>query len=169
MQVKLIYAHSTNGVIGVANALPWHLPEDLVHFKTLTAGAPVIMGRKTWDSLPPRFRPLPGRHNIVLTRQSEAQAPGAQIVHSLTDAFGAAATTGADVAWIVGGAELYRLAQPYAHQAEVTEVHQHIAHGDAFAPQLGDGWVEIRRTAHTATNGLRYDFITFEQAQPRRI
>jgi dihydrofolate reductase len=167
VQVKLIFARSTNGVIGVANTLPWHLPEDMVHFKTLTAGAPVIMGRKTWDSLPPRFRPLPGRHNIVLTRQPDAQMPGASVVHSLAAAFEAAA--GADTAWVMGGAELYRLAQPYAHQAIVTEVHLHVANGDAFAPQLGAGWTETSRTAHTAANGLRYAFVTFAQTQPRKI
>jgi dihydrofolate reductase len=169
MHIKLIFARSTNGVIGVANALPWHLPEDMAHFKTLTAGAPVIMGRKTWDSLPPRFRPLPGRHNIVVTRQFQIQAPGATVVYSLAEAFSAAAAVGADVAWVVGGAELYRLALPYAHQALVTEVHQHIPDGDAFAPSLDEGWTETSRAAHTAANGLRYDFVTLAQTPPRKI
>lgn len=85
-RINLIFARAANGVIGVNNTIPWHLPEDMAHFKQQTAGAPVVMGRKTWDSLPPRFRPLPGRRNIVVTRQADWQAEGAQAVGSLPDA-----------------------------------------------------------------------------------
>ncbi|PJC14207.1 MAG: dihydrofolate reductase, partial [Comamonadaceae bacterium CG_4_9_14_0_8_um_filter_60_18] len=83
MQLNLIFARARNGVIGANNTLPWHLPEDMAHFKRLTLGCPVIMGRKTWDSLPHKFRPLPGRTNIVVTRQTHWQAEGAQVAHSI--------------------------------------------------------------------------------------
>ena len=86
MALHLIFARAANGVIGRNNALPWHLPEDLAHFKRLTLGCPVIMGRKTWDSLPPRFRPLPGRRNVVVTRQPDWQAEGVLRAHSLPEA-----------------------------------------------------------------------------------
>ena len=82
-RINLIFARAANGVIGNLNAMPWHLPEDLAHFKQLTQGCPVVMGRKTWDSLPPRFRPLPGRTNIVITRQTDWQADGAERAHKL--------------------------------------------------------------------------------------
>ena len=86
MKLGIIYARSRNGVIGKDNVMPWHLPEDLAHFKRTTLGAPVIMGRKTWDSLPPRFRPLPGRRNIVITRDPQWQAQGAERASSLDEA-----------------------------------------------------------------------------------
>ena len=86
MKLKLIFARAANGVIGHHNAMPWHLPEDLAHFKRTTLGCPVIMGRKTWDSLPPKFRPLPGRLNVVVTRQLDWQADGALCAHSLQEA-----------------------------------------------------------------------------------
>jgi dihydrofolate reductase len=82
----LIFARARRGVIGLNNTLPWHLPEDLAHFKATTLGQPVIMGRKTWESLPPKFRPLPGRTNIVVTRQNDWQAPGAHVAHSMAQA-----------------------------------------------------------------------------------
>ena len=86
MRINLIFARAANGVIGLDGTMPWHLPEDMAHFKQQTAGAPVIMGRKTWDSLPPRFRPLPGRRNIVVTRQPDWHAEGAQRAASLQEA-----------------------------------------------------------------------------------
>jgi dihydrofolate reductase len=86
MRLNLIFAQARRGVIGLNNTLPWHLPEDLAHFKATTQGQPVIMGRKTWESLPPKFRPLPGRTNIVVTRQAEWQAEGAHVAHSMAQA-----------------------------------------------------------------------------------
>ena len=85
MKLKLIYARSANGVIGLNNQMPWHLPEDLAHFKRTTLGCPVLMGRKTWESIPAKFRPLPGRANLVMTRQKDWQAEGAHVVHSLEE------------------------------------------------------------------------------------
>ena len=114
LRLNLIYAQAANRVIGRNNQLPWHLPEDLAHFKRTTLGQPVIMGRKTWDSLPERFRPLPGRHNIVVTRQPQWQAPGATVAHQLGTALSAAG----DVPrlFVIGGAELYAAALPLADE-----------------------------------------------------
>jgi dihydrofolate reductase len=142
MQLGLIYARARNGVIGNEGGLPWHLPEDLAHFKQLTMGSPVIMGRKTWDSLPARFRPLPGRANIVVTRQPGWQAEGASSAASLAEAIALCAD--APAAWVIGGAEIFALALPMAHVAEVTEIDTDIA-GDAFAPPLDSGWKETAR------------------------
>ena len=162
MRINLIFARARNGVIGRNNALPWHLPEDLAHFKRLTAACPVIMGRKTWDSLPPRFRPLPGRRNLVVTRQRDWSADGAIAASSLQDALhrcAASNPTPAEV-WITGGAELYAQASALAHRAVVTELAQDFE-GDAFAPQLGAGWVETRREDHRSNNGMQFAFVTY--------
>ena len=103
MKLKLILARSRNGVIGLNNSMPWHLPEDLAHFKRTTMGAPVIMGRKTWESI---GRPLPGRTSIVVTRQSGWHAKGAKVAHSLEEA--CAQCQSEPTAWVIGGAQLYR-------------------------------------------------------------
>ena len=160
MMLGMIYARARNGVIGDKGQLPWHLPEDLAHFKATTQGCPVIMGRKTWDSLPPRFRPLPGRRNIVVTRQSAWQAEGAERAGSLHQAL--ALCEGAQVAWVIGGAELYAQAAPLAQVAEVTLINADYP-GDAFAPPLGPGWTESARSAHTSATGLGYEFIRYQQ------
>ena len=97
-RINLIFARAANGVIGVNNTIPWHLPEDMAHFKQQTLGAPVIMGRKTWDSLPPRFRPLPGRQNIVITRQAD----GAERAGSLEQAIALGQHGGSAEAWVIG-------------------------------------------------------------------
>ena len=120
MRLNLIFACARKGVIGLNNTLPWHLPEDLAHFKKTTLGQPVIMGRKTWESLPPKFRPLPGRTNIVVTRQTDWQAPGAHVAHSMAQAL-AVCSTEAEV-WVIGGAEVYAQALPLAQRAVITEI-----------------------------------------------
>lgn len=158
MKINMIFARSANGVIGKDNAMPWHLPEDLAHFKKLTFGCPVIMGRKTWDSLPPKFRPLPGRTNIVITRQPDWQAEGAQTAASLQDALVLCQATH-DV-WIIGGAQIYAQAEPLANRVEVTYIDQDFA-GDAFAPTLGSQWVQSRREEHVSLTGLNFSFITY--------
>jgi dihydrofolate reductase len=159
MKLHLIYARASNGVIGANNTLPWHLPEDLAHFKHCTLGCPVIMGRKTWDSLPPKFRPLPGRLNVVVTRQTDWQAEGAAVAHSLAEAM-MLCPEDAD-AWVIGGAEIYAQALPHASTAVVTEIHQAFE-GDAFAPQLGTSWTEVARQSHTAASGLPFSFVTYQ-------
>ena len=157
-RINLIYARAANGVIGKDGVMPWHLPEDLAHFKQLTHGSPVIMGRNTWDSLPPRFRPLPGRSNIVITRQSDWQAEGAQRADSLQHALRLGAP--APELWIIGGAQIYALAEPLANRAEVTEIAQDFA-GDALAPVLGARWVETARQAHVSDGGMKFSFVTY--------
>ncbi len=162
MQVHLIYARAANGAIGKDGAMPWHLPEDMAHFKALTQGCPVIMGRKTWDSLPPRFRPLPGRSNIVVTRQADWNESGAQRASSLRDALQIAEQSNAPTVWVIGGAQIYAQALPLAQRVEVTEIAQDFD-GDAHAPELGTEWVETAREAHTSANGLRFAFVRYER------
>ena len=158
MKLGLVYARARNGVIGREGLLPWHLPEDLAHFKKVTMGAPVIMGRKTWESLPPRFRPLPGRRNVVVTRQAQWSAPGAETADSLQAAV--AMCEPSAHAWVIGGADIYRQAVPLAQVAEVTEIDADFE-GDAYAPQLGAGWTELAREEHTAAGGMRFAFVTY--------
>lgn len=159
-RINLIYARAANGVIGKDNAMPWHLPEDLAHFKRLTQGWPVIMGRKTWDSLPPRFRPLPGRTNVVITRQTDWHAAGAQAAASLEGAL--ALCQQSDEVWIIGGAQIYAQAEPLAERIEVTEIDQDFE-GDAFAPGLGPEWIADARENHVASSGLKFSFITYRK------
>lgn len=163
MQLKLIFARASNGVIGHHNALPWHLPEDLAHFKRTTLGCPVIMGRKTWDSLPAKFRPLPGRLNVVVTRQPGWQATGALVAHSVDQACQLCPPD--STAWVIGGAQLYALAEPLATEAVVTEIDQAFD-GDAFAPTLGPQWVETARLPQTAANGMRFSLVTYRRQPP---
>jgi dihydrofolate reductase len=161
VELHLIYARARNGVIGRDNTLPWHLPEDLAHFKRLTLGCPVIMGRKTWDSLPPKFRPLPGRSNIVITRQPDWHDVGAIAAHGLQAALSLCAQ--ADHVWVIGGAQIYAQALPLATTVEVTEIDADFA-GDAHAPALGAQWREHQRESHTAANGLAYSFVCYVRA-----
>jgi dihydrofolate reductase len=158
MALNLIFARARNGVIGHNNTLPWHLPEDLAHFKQTTLGQPVVMGRKTWESLPPKFRPLPGRTNIVVTRQSDWRADGAVVAHSLQEAVQHCAAD-AQV-WVIGGAEVYAQAIPLATRAVVTEIDADFE-GDAFAPTFDSSWLETSRSAHVAANGLTYSLVTW--------
>ncbi len=158
MQLNMIYASANNGVIGHNNQLPWHLPEDMARFKQLTTGWPVIMGRKTWDSLPSRFRPLPGRTNIVVTRQPGWQASGASVASSVEDAISQCRQV--EQAWVIGGAQIYAAAEPLADRIEVTQI-AHNFEGDAFAPPLGPQWIESARQAHVSSSGLNFSFITY--------
>ncbi len=161
MPLHLIYAHSRNNVIGVNGDLPWHLPEDLAHFKRTTLGQPVIMGRVTWESIPEKFRPLPGRTNVVVSRQTGFSAPGAQVVGSLQDAIDLFPAD--DVVWLIGGAQLYAQAMPLAQQLVITEIDADYE-GDAFAPAIDAAeWKETQRTKHTSAQGLGYSLVTLER------
>lgn len=156
----LIAALAKNGVIGQNNALPWHLPEDLKHFKALTLGNPIIMGRKTWDSL---GRPLPGRENIVISRNPDFSAPGAILVSSLDDAIDHATAAGHKEIFIIGGGEIFALALPRAHRLELTEIDLEVA-GDACFPVLDRAlWQESARQSQTSADGLSYAFVTYER------
>ena len=165
-RVNLVLARAANGVIGKNNALPWHLLEDLAHFRTLTSGAPVIMGRKTWDSLPPRYRPLPNRINIVVTRQTEWAAEGAVRVPGLPEAIALCEQQLAPEAWIIGGAQIFEAAQPFADRAIVTEIDREFD-GDAYAPTFDTRWRETARARHVSVNGLPFSFVTLEREQNR--
>ena len=165
MQLHLILARAANGVIGKDNTIPWHLPEDMAHFKRLTMGCPVIMGRKTWDSLPPRFRPLPGRTNIVVTRQNDWSEKGAQRASSLREAL--LFCEHSRNAWVMGGAQIYAQAMPLADTAQVTEIDLHVE-GDALAPTFGPDWMETARERHISATGLAYAFVTYTHTTPHQ-
>ena len=161
MPLHLIYARSRNNVIGVNGDLPWHLPEDLAHFKRTTLGQPVIMGRVTWESIPEKFRPLPGRTNVVVSRQTGFNAPGTQVVSSLQAAIDLFPAD--DVVWLIGGAQLYAQAMPLAQQLVITEIDADYE-GDAFAPVLNTAeWTEVHRTSHTSAQGLGYSLVTLQK------
>jgi dihydrofolate reductase len=167
MRINLIYARAANGVIGHTvngvGAMPWHLPEDLAHFRRTTQGCPVVMGRKTWDSLPPRFRPLPGRLNVVLSRQPGAAFPGAQAAAGLPEALALLQGPPApEEVWIMGGAQIYQQALPLARRVVVTEIAADFE-GDAYAPTLGPEWSETARDSHTSAQGLPFAFVTYER------
>ena len=162
MNLGLIFARARNGVIGQAGGLPWHLPEDMAHFKQVTMGRPVIMGRKTWESLPERFRPLPGRANIVVTRQPDWHGQGATRAASLPEAVALCAAEGQ--AWVIGGAEIFADALRLANTAEVTEIEADFE-GDVFAPRFGVEWREVARRRQRSATGLDYSFVTYQNTR----
>jgi dihydrofolate reductase len=157
--LSLIWAQSTSGVIGRGNTIPWRLPEDQIRFKELTVGHTVLMGRLTWESLPAKVRPLPGRRNVVLTRHADFMADGADVVTSLQDA-------PLEDTWVIGGAQIYALALPQATRCEVTEIEIDLRRedGDAVAPVLDDSWVGTVGAWQDSSSGLRYRFHTFLRA-----
>ena len=156
----LIAAVARNNVIGLGNAMPWRLPEDLKRFKALTLGHPIVMGRKTWESL---GRPLPGRTNIVISRDPAFTPPGATAAGSLEAALAAAAATGTDETFLIGGAEIYAQALPLAHRLRLTMIDCEFE-GDAFFPPWDAAdWRETHREQHHADAGFDYAFVTFER------
>lgn len=158
MPLSLIVAYAQNRVIGRDNTLPWKLPSDLAHFKRTTLGHPIIMGRKTWESL---GRPLPGRRNIVLSRDAGFHAQGAECVTSLAQAIDSVKNV--EQAFVIGGAQIYQLALPFADQVIATEVLQDIE-GDAFFTPLDSAqWLEVSRVPQPAENGLRFEFVHYRR------
>ena len=168
MKVGLIYARARNGVIGQGGVMPWHLPEDLAHFKRVTLNHPVVMGRRTWDSIPPRFRPLPGRTNIVITRQEDWNETGAQRSSSLRDALQKAESLDGipSQVWVIGGAQIYAQAMPLADELVVTEIDADFD-GDAHAPAIGPEWQEAAREPFESRTGLRGAFVTWRRRADR--
>jgi len=160
MPLHLIYARSRNNVIGKNGDLPWHLPEDLAHFKRTTLGQAVVMGRITWESIPEKFRPLPGRQNVVVSRQADYPAAGASVATSLPAAL--ALFPADEVVWLIGGAQLYAQALPLAAQIVVTAIDADFE-GDAFAPVLGPEWHETERSQHTSAQGLAYSLVVLQK------
>jgi dihydrofolate reductase len=160
MTVGLIWAQSPSGVIGRAGGIPWHLPEDQARFKELTLGHTVVMGRLTWESLPARVRPLPGRRNVVVTSQAGYMADGAELVRTLDSVFTDEET------WVVGGEQIYAMAMPVATRCEVTEVEIDLPRedGDAVAPVLDETWIGTAGDWLTSRSGLRYRFHSYVRA-----
>jgi dihydrofolate reductase len=162
-EVVLIAAVARNGVIGHGNALLWHLPEDARHFRASTTGHAVIMGRKTWDSLPERFRPLPGRRNIVVTRQPAWSAAGAERAGSLADAL--ARVQGLARVFVIGGAQLYAAALPHANELLLTEIDRDFE-GDAHFPAFTEAdFIAVSRRPAVAApaGGPDYAFVTWRR------
>ena len=159
--ITLVLARADNGVIGDAGRIPWRIPDDMRRFKALTTGNPIVMGRKTWESFP--RRPLPGRTNIVITRDKTYAATGAVVVHSLGDALQHAAREVPDAIMIVGGAEIYREVLSRATRVELTEVHRDFP-GDAVVCEFDKSdWREVAREEHATADGLRYSYVTLER------
>jgi dihydrofolate reductase len=159
--IGLVWARSTNGIIGADGKIPWRIPEDMAHFSELTAGSTVVMGRATWESLPPAFRPLPGRRNVVLSRDAGYRAPGAEVAHDLPTAL-ASGRTG-DV-WVMGGSALYQAALEHADVLVVTEVDLEVE-GDTHAPQVGAEWRrEEPGEWRTSTKGPRFRITTWRRS-----
>jgi dihydrofolate reductase len=150
----MVWAQARDGVIGADGGLPWHLPEDLALFRRLTMGSTVVMGRRTWASLPERFRPLPGRTNVVLTSDRHWSAEGARPAASVEQVLAEQ-----DSFWVIGGGAVYAAFLPHADRLVVTEVDVVVA-GDTWAPPVGEGWRQERRTPTdgwtTSSSGLRY-------------
>ena len=175
MRLNLIYARARNGVIGRNNALPWHLPEDLAHFKATTLGCPVIMGRRTWDSLPPRFRPLPGRVNVVRpatrtgrTRVAQPQSSGRPEVCQHTLHFASlenalSALQHHPEVWVIGGTNLRqacRWPSAWSSPTSMQTLRVTLSH------LVGDDWAESSREQRISANGLHFQFCTYERAKP---
>ncbi|MBY6438354.1 dihydrofolate reductase [Rhodococcoides kroppenstedtii] len=158
MTVGLIWAQDRHGVIGRDGGIPWRVPEDMAHFREVTAGGRVVMGRRTWDSLPDRFRPLPGRTNIVLSRDASWAAEGAARAASLDEAL-----LGGTDTWIIGGAEIYALALPHADVLEVTELDLEVDGGDAVAPEIPDEFVADAGDRQESMSGVGYRFVRYHR------
>jgi len=158
--LEFVVAATRNGVIGRDNGLPWHLPADLAHFKRVTLGHPILMGRRTWDSI---GRPLPGRQNIVLTRDPAFRATGAAVVHSLAEARAAAGD--APRLMVIGGAELYRACLAEADVLHLTEIDAEIEGDARFPPWRREDWDEVSREAHPADerHAYGYSFVTLRR------
>lgn len=170
--IVLILARARNGVIGKDNVLPWRIAEDMRRFKALTLGKPVIMGRKTFDSLP--RKPLAGRTNIVLSRTLSSSDPAVLVAATPLRALALARAQAPKEIAIIGGAEVYAAFLPFAHRIELTEIDADVA-GDTFMPAFAaDSWCERARAAHVSPEGLKYAFVTLVRVnsssclQPRR-
>lgn len=161
-KISAIAAMSENRVIGDDNQLPWHLPADLKHFKAITSGHPILMGRKTFESI---GRPLPNRTNIIITRNHAFQAPGCVVIQSIDEAVEKAKEIGSDEIFIIGGAEVYKQLLPRIEKIYLTIVHDEFE-GDAFFPELNSSeWVETERVKHDEDedNEFGYSFVVMER------
>jgi dihydrofolate reductase len=164
VKVSLLAAVARGGVIGRNGGIPWRIAEDVAHFKALTTGHVVVMGRRTWDSLPDRFRPLPGRRNVVVTRNPDWSAEGAERAASLEDAL--RMLEGAPRVYVIGGAEVYAAALPLADELVLTEIDLDVE-GDTFFPEWDRGeFGESSREPHESEDGTPFAFVTYERTRP---
>jgi dihydrofolate reductase len=165
-RIGLIWAEAHHGVIGAGGVMPWHVPEDLAHFKEVTVGSPVVMGRKTWESLPPRFRPLPGRENVVVTRDTAWAADGAVRAGSVDEALAIAGESGPECIWVIGGAQVFSEVIDRAHRLEVTELDLDVP-GDTYAPSIDLTWrltdADPEVGAHVSRAGVGFRFRRYER------
>lgn len=170
MKIGMIWAQDVNGVIGKANRLPWNIPEDLQHFKNMTTGHPVIMGRKTWQSFPQKYRPLPNRTNIVMSRNlNNFEKPFYKNVFWVStpqQALAAAASSpGSEQIWVIGGAEIFAQFLPLAEKIVITQINKTHT-GDTFAPKLDNKWAlsvsNSDKNWRTNQAGLEYRFLVWE-------
>jgi dihydrofolate reductase len=161
LRVALVAAVARGGVIGRDSGIPWRLPEDMQRFRTLTMGHPVVMGRRTWESLPDPFRPLPGRGNVVVTRNSDWSAQGADRAGSIEDAL--RLLEGEATVFVIGGGEIYAAALPSADELLLTEIDAEIE-GDTYFPDWDpDDFEEVARERHVSSDGVGYSFVTYER------
>jgi dihydrofolate reductase len=164
LKVSLVAAIAHGGVIGRDNAIPWRIPDDMKRFRALTMGHPVVMGRRTWESLSDRFRPLPGRRNVVVTRNPAWRADGAERAASLEDAL--ALVAGATRVFVIGGGELYAGALPLADELLLTEVDADVP-GDTFFPPFERAeFDETSREERASEDGTRFAFVTYRRRAP---
>lgn len=161
MKLALIAAVARNGAIGRGNDLLWKEPVDQKHFVATTRGHAVVMGRKTWESLPPRFRPLPGRRNVVVTRSLDFDAPGAQLADSLEAALQQLAAE--PRVYVIGGAQLYAQALPRADELVLTEIDADLDGDVHFPPWDREAFAEVGREAHVGADGTRFAFVTYRR------
>jgi dihydrofolate reductase len=165
MVISLIAACSENRVIGKNNDLPWRLPDDMKYFMKTTKGHHVIMGRKNYDSIPEKFKPLPNRTNIVVTRQPSFRAPGCLVVNTFERALYIARANGEKEAFVIGGSEIYELAIPVANKLYLTEINATID-GDTYFPEFDKReWKEVERRHHSgdADHQFSFDFVVYEK------
>jgi len=159
VQVSLVAAVASGGVIGRDGTIPWHIPEDMRRFREVTMGHPVVMGRRTWESLPDRFRPLPGRRNVVVTRNEDWEAEGAERAASLEDALARLADS--EQVFVIGGAQLYAAALPVADELLLTEIELDVP-GDTFFPPFDpEIFLEVSREPVVSGDGTAFAFVTY--------
>jgi len=161
--INIIVAHDKKRAIGKDGKLPWSIPGDLKRFKTLTLGRPVIMGQNTWESIPEKFRPLPFRTNIVLSKDENYKAPGATVVNDIEKSFEIAKSkSGGEEIFIIGGGEIYKQTLPYADRLYITEVETEVS-GDTFFPEYKHIFTKKLSEEYGESNGLKYKFLVLDK------
>ncbi|MEP2024589.1 MAG: dihydrofolate reductase [Reichenbachiella sp.] len=165
MKIALIAAMSKNRVIGINNDLPWHLPDDMKYFMETTKGHVVIMGRKNFDSLPPKFKPLPNRTNVILTRRKSFEVPDCTVFNDIDAAYDFAVEQGEQELFVIGGGQIYEMAMDRADVIYLTEIDAHIENGEVFFPEMRSEWKETSRKHHPLDDRHKYsfDFVKYEK------